>query len=165
MVCVETKVCSLNWHHAYSQQCSYICLNRCEYWWRKHSARKPEGSRPALSGRLGPGDSATVHVFCWLLAVYHMHIDRRALGRIFLSQFCICTLQSYNRICDVMIPCSYTLSREYWVVRNRYSRLLNSVTSEEQLSPICTCKNSWRILHHNASSRDVTNRLWWRRDV
>ena len=58
---------------------------------------------------------------------------------------------------------SYTLSREYWVVSNQYSRLL--FTSEDCL---CTCKNNRWIWHHNASisrSWDVTDQLWWRHNA
>ena len=49
---------------------------------------------------------------------------------------------------------SYTLGREYWVMRNRYSRLL--FTSEDRI---------WR---HNAGisrSCDVTDQLWWRHNA
>ena len=58
---------------------------------------------------------------------------------------------------------SYTLGREYRVMRNRYSRLL--FTSEDRLCAICACKNNRQIWRHNASisrSRDVTDPLWWR---
>ena len=61
-----------------------------------------------------------------------------------------------------LIIISYTLSREYRVVRYRYSRLL--FTSEDRLCANLA-HNKWR---HNASasrSRDVTDQLWWRHNV
>ena len=65
-----------------------------------------------------------------------------------------------------MTSISYTLGREYRVMRNRYSRLL--FTSEDRLCAICACKNNRWIWRHNASisrSRDVTDQLWWRHNV
>ena len=57
---------------------------------------------------------------------------------------------------------SYTLSHEYRVVSNRYSRLL--FTSEDRLCANL-CVHNWRIWRHNACSprsHDVTDQLWWR---
>ena len=61
---------------------------------------------------------------------------------------------------------SYTLNREYRVMRNRYSRLL--FTSEDRFGPICAYKKNQRIWRHNARasrSRDVTDHLWWRHNA
>ena len=57
---------------------------------------------------------------------------------------------------------SYKLSHEYWVVRNRYSRLL--FTSEDRLWPIHVRKNNQRLWRHNANTpswHDITDQLWW----
>ena len=73
-------------------------------------------------------------------------------------------IMAWRRIGDK--PFSYTLGREYRVMRLRYSRLL--FTSEDRFAPICTCKNNRRIWRHNASvlhSRDVTDQLWWRHNT
>ena len=58
---------------------------------------------------------------------------------------------------------SYTLSREYWVVRNRYSQLL--FTSEDRICEMGRRKNNQRIWRHCVSSCDVTDQLWWRHNA
>ena len=66
---------------------------------------------------------------------------------------------------DVLIRISNTLSREYRVARNLYSRLL--FTSEDRFAPICACRNNRWIWFNNASnlgSRDATDQLWWRQN-
>ena len=58
---------------------------------------------------------------------------------------------------------SYTLSREYRVARNRYSRLL--FTSEDRFCTNLRVQEQSTKWHNNASnlgSRDVTDKLWWR---
>ena len=68
------------------------------------------------------------------------------------------------RFYTYIIYCSYMLSREYRVVKNRYSRLL--FTSKDRLCANLRKKN-WRIRRHNAStsrSRDVTDHLRWRNE-
>ena len=67
---------------------------------------------------------------------------------------------------EFKILISYTLGREYRVMRNRYLPLL--FTSEDRLAPICACENNRRIWRHNASisrSRDFTDPLWWRHNA
>ena len=67
---------------------------------------------------------------------------------------------------EMQMRFSYTLSREYWVVRNRYSRFYSLV--KIAFAQICACKNNRRIWRHNASisrSRDVTYQLWWRHNA
>ena len=58
----------------------------------------------------------------------------------------------------------YTLSRDYRVLRNWYSRLL--ITSEDRLcSPICEYTNNrltWRHRTSAFSSRDATDQPLWR---
>ena len=50
---------------------------------------------------------------------------------------------------------SYTLNREYRVVRNRIHGCYSLVK----------CKNTGRIKRNNVSSRDVTDQLWWRQNA
>ena len=68
----------------------------------------------------------------------------------------ICKGVKSNNISVMVYNISYTLSREYRVVRKRYSRLLFMNDLHVQ--------NNRRIWRHNAStprSRDVTDHLWW----
>ena len=44
---------------------------------------------------------------------------------------------------EMQMRFSYTLSREYWVVRNRYSRFYSLV--KIAFAQICACKNNRRI--------------------
>ena len=86
---------------------------------------------------------------CWKQAICSYHIG------MFLNARVVRVIRLPN-----------TQSREYRVVRIRYSRLLS--TSEDRLAPICACKNNRRIWNHSASalrSRDVSDQLWWRHNA
>ena len=93
-----------------------------------------------------------VIVWCYeLMFTFHQRGPVAVAGDQF--QCLSCQLLSY------CIYIFYSPSREYWLARNRFSRLF---------APIGACKINGRIWRHNASTSllsDVTDQLWWRHNA